>query len=94
MCKGKEADDLFHLISCYFNNEDARVRSQAFSTVILLYERGFKVNPNIYVYVSSALKDDYEIVRRVALKLIWILGNAYPEKYVCFYLCLRTKCFF
>lgn len=77
---GQDADKLFHLISSYFNNDDARVRSQAFQTVILLYERGFKINPNIYVYVSDALKDDYEIVRSVALKLIWILGNAYPEK--------------
>ncbi|XP_066258718.1 integrator complex subunit 4 [Euwallacea similis] len=79
LCLGAEADKVFHLISSYFNNGDARVRSQAFSTVILLYERGFKVNPNIYVYVSCALRDDYEIVRSVALKLIWILGNAYPE---------------
>ncbi|XP_048522267.1 integrator complex subunit 4-like [Dendroctonus ponderosae] len=79
LCSGNDSDKLFHLISSYFNNQDARLRSQAFSTVILLYERGFKVNPNIYVFVSDALKDDYEIVRSVALKLIWILGNAYPD---------------
>lgn len=80
LCSGNESDKLFHLISSYFNNQDARLRCQAFSTVILLYERGFKVNPNIYVFVSDALKDDYEIVRSVALRLIWILGNAYPDK--------------
>lgn len=79
LCTGQEAEKLFHLISSYFNNDDARVRSQAFQTVITLYDRGFKVNPDIYVYVSDALKDDYETVRSVALKLIWILGNAYPE---------------
>ncbi|KAF7284883.1 integrator complex subunit 4 [Rhynchophorus ferrugineus] len=79
LCAGQDAEALFHLISSYFNNDDARVRSQAFQTVILLYDRGFKVNPNIYVYVSDALKDDYEIVRSVALKLIWILGNTYSE---------------
>lgn len=76
---GQDAEKLFHLISSYFNNDDARVRSQAFQTIILLYDRGFKINPNIYVYVSDALKDDYEIVRSVALKLIWILGNTYAE---------------
>ncbi|CAG9769751.1 unnamed protein product [Ceutorhynchus assimilis] len=74
-----DQDKLFHHISSYFNNDDARVRSQAFQTIILLYDRGFKVNPSIYVYVSDALKDDYEVVRSVALKLIWILGNAYPD---------------
>ncbi|XP_050295660.1 integrator complex subunit 4 [Anthonomus grandis grandis] len=79
LCTGEEADKLLHLISSYFNNDDARVRSQAFQTVIILYNRGFKINPNIYVYVSDALKDDYEIVRSVALRLIWILGNTYPE---------------
>ncbi|KAL1514289.1 hypothetical protein ABEB36_003569 [Hypothenemus hampei] len=76
---GEEADKLFHLVSSYFHHDDARVRSEAFTTIISLYDRGFKINPNIYVYVSEALKDDFEIVRSVALKLIWILGNAYPE---------------
>ncbi|KAJ8964134.1 hypothetical protein NQ314_005102 [Rhamnusium bicolor] len=36
VCTGEEADNLLHLISSYFNNDDARVRSQAFCTVITL----------------------------------------------------------
>lgn len=79
-CTGNEADAIFHLINSYFNNDDARVRSQAFSTMITLHERGFKINPDIYVDVCDALKDDYEVVRHVVLKLIWLLGNTYPEK--------------
>lgn len=75
-----ECEDTLNLISSYFNSQDARVRSQAFSTVINLHERGMKLNPNIYTSVCESLKDDYEIVRSVVLKLVWVLGNSYPEK--------------
>ncbi|XP_018574117.1 integrator complex subunit 4 [Anoplophora glabripennis] len=79
LCTEDDTEKLLHLVSSYFNNDDARVRSQAFSTVITLHERGFKINPKIYIDVCEALKDDYEIVRHVVLKLIWLLGNTYPE---------------
>ncbi|XP_056644986.1 integrator complex subunit 4 [Diorhabda sublineata] len=75
----ENTDKLIHLVRSYFNHDDARVRCQAFSTMLTLHERNFKINPNIYVDVSEALKDDYEIVRFVVLKLIWLLGNTYPE---------------
>lgn len=77
---GPEAENILHLVGSYFNIEGARVRSQAFSTVIMLHERGMKLNPDIYINVCNALKDDYEVVRSVALKLVWLLGNASPEK--------------
>lgn len=76
----EEAEELLKLVSSYFNHDDARVRSQAFSTFIRLNERGFKISPNIYVDVCEALTDDYEIVRKVALQLIWRLANTYPDK--------------
>lgn len=82
ICTGADAEQLLLLISSYFNNDDARVRSQAFSTIITLHERGFKINPDIYVEVCNALKDDYEVVRKVVLKLVWLLGNTFPEKFV------------
>lgn len=75
-----EAESLMNLVSSYFNQDDARVRSQAFSTFITLNERGFKINPNIYIVVCEGLKDDYEIVRHVVLKLIWLIGTTYPDK--------------
>lgn len=80
LCTGSDCDQLLKLVSSYFNNDDARVRSQAFSTIITLYSRKFKINPDIYIDVCEALKDDYEIVRQVALRLIWLLGTTYPEK--------------
>lgn len=75
-----EGDDILQLIRSYFNNDDARVRSQAFSAMITLHERGFKLNPDIYTDACEALKDDYEIVRQVVLKLVWHLAHTYPEK--------------
>lgn len=80
VCTGSQAEDILKLVSSYFNNDDARVRSQAFQTMITLHEKGFKLDPNIYADVCAALQDDYEIVRQVVLKLIWVLGNTYPEK--------------
>lgn len=80
ICTGAEAEALLKLVSSYFNHDDARVRSQAFSAFIILNERGFKINPNVYIDVCEALKDDYEIVRKVALQLIWRLANLYPDK--------------
>lgn len=77
---GSELENILNLVENYFHSEDARVRSQAFSTMIHFHDRGFKLNPTIYSDVCSALKDDYEIVRQVALKLVWVLGNQYPEK--------------
>lgn len=73
-------DDTIKLVENYFHSEDARVRSEAFTTMICFHERGFVLNAAMYSDVCSALKDDYEIVRQVALKLIWVLGNCYPEK--------------
>lgn len=77
---GSETEAILKLVGNYFFSEDARVRSEAFSTMICFHERGFKLNPDIYTDVISALKDDYEIVRQVALKLVWVLGNTYSEK--------------
>ncbi|KAK9869888.1 hypothetical protein WA026_003608 [Henosepilachna vigintioctopunctata] len=79
MCYGEEAKNILYLVSSYFKHEDARVRSQAFSTLVTMHQRGFNLNPDIYADVCDSLKDDYEIVRSVVLKLIQLLGNAYPE---------------
>jgi hypothetical protein len=35
----------------------------------------------VYPQVCLALKDDYEIVCQMALELVWVLGQPYPEKW-------------
>lgn len=75
-----ESESILELAYSYYNNDDARVRAQAFATLISLHNRGLKLNASIYGNVCDALKDDYEIVRRVVLELICLLGKTYPEK--------------
>lgn len=76
----EEARNVLDLIYTYCNSDDARVRSQAFENIILLHNRGVPLKPEIYEDVCKALKDDYEIVRQAALKLVCILGKTYAEK--------------
>lgn len=66
----------------YTRSEEARVRSAAFRTMLTVHERGSKLDSSVYSEVCLALKDDYEIVRQVALKLVWLLGQTYPENTV------------
>lgn len=76
-----EARNLLDLVFSYCNSDDARVRCQAFETIIMFNNRGIALKPEIYEDVCTALKDDYEIVRQAALKLVCILGKVYAEKY-------------
>ncbi|XP_038209325.1 integrator complex subunit 4 [Zerene cesonia] len=77
-----EADIIVKLLSDYSNAEDARVRCEAFQSLLTLHGRGLTLSAQIYEHVCTALSDDYEIVREVALKLVWLLGNKYPENTV------------
>ena len=56
------------------------MRSGAFQSLLTMHERGQTLSAALYDLVCIALSDDYEIVREVALKLVWVLGNKYPEK--------------
>ncbi|XP_017786488.1 PREDICTED: integrator complex subunit 4 [Nicrophorus vespilloides] len=82
LCKEKDLEGMSNLVVSYFDNGDARVRAQAFSTMIHFHEKGLKLNPTIYKSVCDGLKDDYEIVRKVVLKLLWVLGTTFPENIV------------
>ncbi|CAK1548623.1 unnamed protein product [Leptosia nina] len=77
-----EADIIVKLLGDYSNAEDARVRCEAFQSLLTLHGRGLTLNADIYEHVCASLSDDYEIVRDVALRLIWLLGNKYPENTV------------
>ncbi|KAK3907732.1 Integrator complex subunit 4 [Frankliniella fusca] len=73
---------MLRLIGDYTYSQDARVRAAAFKTMINLHDRGLKLDPSIYTEVCSSLKDDYEIVRLAALRLICVLGNTYAENII------------
>ncbi|KAH9638934.1 hypothetical protein HF086_005015 [Spodoptera exigua] len=74
-----EADAIVKLLGDYSHAEDARVRCEAFQSLLTMHERGQTLSASLYDLVCVALSDDYEIVREVALKLVWVLGNKYPE---------------
>ncbi|CAH0406105.1 unnamed protein product [Chilo suppressalis] len=74
-----EANAIVKLLADYSNAEDARVRCESFQSLLTLDERGQTLSAELYENVCPALSDDYEIVREVALKLVWLLGNKYPE---------------
>lgn len=56
------------------------MRCESFQSLLTLHERGLMLSADLYEPACAALSDDYEIVREVALKLVWLLGNKYPEK--------------
>jgi integrator complex subunit 4 len=76
------AQAMMRHVGDYTRSEEARVRSAAFRTMLTVHERGSKLDSSVYPEVCLALKDDYEIVRQVALKLVWVLGQTYPENIV------------
>lgn len=74
------ADDTLSLIGNYTRSQDPRVRAQAFDTMAELHsERGCRLPASFYSEACAAIRDDYEIVRRAVLKLIWLLGNEYTD---------------
>lgn len=70
------------VVGDFFSDPEPRVRCSALQGMILLHERQQKLEFQVYLQACSALSDDYEAVRVVALKLIWILSNIYPENKV------------
>lgn len=72
-------NELLDLISKYTDSQDARVRAQAFSAILDMSSRGVKLPPSLYPRAVKALKDDYECVRKEALKLIYEIGIKHAE---------------
>ncbi|XP_034934524.1 integrator complex subunit 4 [Chelonus insularis] len=76
-------NDTLILVSNYARSQDPRVRAAAFETMAELHtERGCRLTLNFFSEACAALRDDYEIVRRAVLKLIWMLGMEYPDNIV------------
>ncbi|KAG5345371.1 INT4 protein, partial [Acromyrmex heyeri] len=77
------ADDTLTLIGNYARSQDPRVRAQAFETMAELHShRGCRLPASFFKEACAALGDDYEIVRRAVLKLIYLLGREYPENII------------
>lgn len=76
-------DDNLILVGNYAHSQDPRVRAAAFETMAELHtQRGCRLTPNFFSEACNALRDDYEIVRRAVSRLIWILGNEYPDNII------------
>ncbi|KAJ8680914.1 hypothetical protein QAD02_016701 [Eretmocerus hayati] len=74
------ADDTLVVVNNYAKSQDPRVRAQAFESMAELHTfRGCRLPASFFQEACMCLRDDYEIVRRAVLKLIWLLGNEYPE---------------
>lgn len=73
-----EKDDL-NLVGRYTDSPDARVRSEAFRSILRMGERGV-LTPTLYSRASVALNDDYECVRKEALQLVYELANRHPDQ--------------
>lgn len=68
------------LICMYTDSEDARVRSQAFNSILKIAKHKIPLDPELYARATNALQDDYECVRKEALQLIFELGAQHPEQ--------------
>ncbi|XP_046739283.1 integrator complex subunit 4 [Diprion similis] len=74
------SDEMLKFVGNYAHSQDPRVRAQAFETMAELHSRrGCRLPASLFSGTCDALRDDYEIVRRAVLKLIWLLGVEYPD---------------
>lgn len=71
--------DILNLVGRYTDSQDARVRAEAFRTILRMGERGV-LTPTLYSRAVEALKDDYECVRKEALQLVYELANRHPDQ--------------
>lgn len=72
--------ETLNLVGKYTDSQDARVRAQAFRSILTLGERGVLLTPSLYPRATESLKDDYECVRKEALQLVYELGIKHPEQ--------------
>lgn len=73
--------EILELVNNYTKSQDSRVWTQAFETMAELHvHRSCRLPASFLTEACEALADDYEIVRRAVLHLIWLLGNEYLEK--------------
>nr|XP_018670091.1 integrator complex subunit 4 [Ciona intestinalis] len=70
------------LVADYFGDPEPRVRSSSLAALIEMHQRGQQLEMPVYEQACSALHDDYERVRFLAVELVWIMSHIYPENMV------------
>ncbi|XP_037725389.1 integrator complex subunit 4 [Drosophila subpulchrella] len=66
-------------LAFYIDSQDSGVRAQALHALLTLGERGSQLPAVLYKRAVEAMKDDYECVRKEALRLVFMLGNRHPD---------------
>ncbi|EDV46356.1 integrator complex subunit 4 [Drosophila erecta] len=66
-------------LAFYIDSQDSGVRAQALHVLLTLGERGSLLPAKLYKRAVEAMKDDYECVRKEALRLVFMLGNRHPD---------------
>jgi integrator complex subunit 4 len=62
--------------------EEPRIRNAAFDALLSLHRRGYRLDVGLYPMFCSAMNDDYDGVRRVALRLLHAMALTNPEEKV------------
>lgn len=71
------------LIGKFSKSQDPRVRESVLETMCFIHKNGHKLDVAMYKEMCCpALNDDYEGVRKVALKLVAIMADSYPDAIV------------
>ena len=76
------AHEIVALVGRYTLSTDPRVRGSAFEALLEMNRRGQKLDLSMYGDFCSALNDDYDGVRKAAIKLIYVLATTYPDEQV------------
>ena len=71
-----------NILLVHSEDQDARVRVAALQLLISLHEKGYKMDVGNYETLKYRLTDDYDQVRLLAIKIIWLLAVTYPEHMV------------
>ncbi|XP_071501854.1 integrator complex subunit 4-like [Diadema antillarum] len=80
--KERRKGQLQRMLGEFTSDRDARVREAALQAMLSLHQRGQRLELDLYQQAVRSLADDHEGVRLVALKLVWVLGQVYPDESV------------